>query len=184
MRVGSELSSYFMSLSMVMLTRTCVSSLDEIIKAGKAHGAQPEDIYGCLYFFLSDELRSFFRRLRQFHIAFHLTDRHASDLSHDIRDGLLLKQGIPPSIRFDRIEVSNILDDNYIGVRDVLTNWAPLLSESKSAAIVGYFMNWTGLQKDGNATNLQDSKIVKALVRAWTNKMKVGCLVMMADEHD
>jgi hypothetical protein len=173
-----------MSLSMVVLTRTCVSSLDEIIKAGKTHGAQPEDIYGCLYFFLSDELRSFFRRLRQFHIAFHLTDVDASDLSHAIRDGLLVKQGIPPSIRFDRIEVSNILDDNYIGVRDVLTNWAPLLSESESASIVGYFMNWTGLQKDGNATNIRDSRSVKALVRSWTNKMKVRCLVMMANVHD
>lgn len=151
----------------------CVWSLDEVIKAGKAHGAQPEDIYGCLYFFLSDELRSFFRRLRQYHIAFHLTDQDASDLSLTIRDGLLAKHGIPASIRFDRVEVSNILDFNYVGMRDVLTNWAPLLSESKFAAIVGYFMNWVGLQEDSNATNVQNPKVVKSLVRSWTNKMKV-----------
>ncbi|XP_006455358.1 hypothetical protein AGABI2DRAFT_226828 [Agaricus bisporus var. bisporus H97] len=41
---------------------------DEVIKAGKAHGAQAEDIYGCLYFFLLDELSSFARhRVVQFH---------------------------------------------------------------------------------------------------------------------
>jgi len=48
---------------------------------------------------------------------------------------------LPASIRFDRIEVSNILDANYVGMRGVLTHWAPFLAESNTAAIVGYFMN-------------------------------------------
>lgn len=146
-------------------------SVDEVIKAGKAHGALPEDIYGCLFFFLSDELRTFFRRLRQFNISFSLSNFDASELSERIRRGSLAESGVPPSIRFDRIEVSNILDVQYAGVRDVLAHWAPLLKISTNATILGYFMNWTGLQEDGNATNKEGT--MKMLLPLWKSKMTV-----------
>ena len=45
------------------------------------------------------------------------------------------------------------MDDNYVGIERVLTAWAPLLAESHSAAIVGYFMNWPFSQPDGDVTH-------------------------------
>ncbi|KAF8963740.1 hypothetical protein BDZ97DRAFT_1758356 [Flammula alnicola] len=52
--------------------------LKEVVSAGKAHGAQSEDIYGCLYFFLSYQLRVFARHLREFKLPFTLTIRQPS----------------------------------------------------------------------------------------------------------
>jgi hypothetical protein len=129
-------------------------SIDAVIKGGRAHGAQPEDIYGCLYFYLSDQLRLFAERIQLFHISFKVFSFEATMLSHAILDNGLVSYGLPASIRFDRIEVSNILDDNYVGIDGVLTAWAPLLAENNFATIVGYFMNWTALwQPDGHASN-------------------------------
>lgn len=148
-------------------------SPDEVIKAGKAHGAQAEDIYGCLYFFLLDELSSFARRLRQLRITFNIFNLTASDLSLAIRHNSFWSEGIPASIRFDRIEVSNILDVNYIGIRGVVSNWASLLSKNASATILGYFMNWTMLQEDGDMSTGKDLRAVQRVARVWAAKMKV-----------
>jgi hypothetical protein len=75
-------------------------------------------------------------------------------LSDLILDNELASYNIPASIRFDRVEVSNIMDDNYLGIDGVLTAWAPLLVENHSAVIIGYFMNWAHLcQPDGYALN-------------------------------
>jgi len=68
-----------------------------------------------------------------------------------ISEGVLSSFGIPASVRFDRVDVSNILDVNYVGINDVLTHWGPFLKDSRTAALVGYFMNWTFLQPDGGA---------------------------------
>ena len=68
---------------------------------------------------------------------------------------------LPASIRFDRIEVSNILDAQYVGMRGVLTHWASLLVESNIAAIVGYFMNWVVVQTDGMVSEAGPSVIDK-----------------------
>ncbi|KAF8800836.1 hypothetical protein BYT27DRAFT_7245483 [Phlegmacium glaucopus] len=146
--------------------------LDVIVKAGKAHGANPEDIYGCLYFFLSEQLRMFTQRLRNFKINFTVFPFEACQLSKCIRQNLLADCGIPASIRFDRIEVSNILDANYVGLRGVLTHWAPLLAESSTAVIVGYFMNWVARQKDGLAAGAGND-VVRNLTNRLLDKIKV-----------
>ncbi|OAX31589.1 hypothetical protein K503DRAFT_777457, partial [Rhizopogon vinicolor AM-OR11-026] len=134
-----------------------------ILEAGRAHGAQPEDIYGCLYFFLSDQLRTFARRLREFWISFHVVTTEAIHLSSIIREDILSPLGIPASTRFDRIEVSNILDVNYVGIGDVLTHWGPLLKDSRTAALVGYFMNWAFLQPNGDAQSAGHIEIKKII---------------------
>ena len=149
-------------------------SLEEVIKVGKAYGAQAEDIYGCFYFFLSQELRTFSRRLRQFQIAFKVYCAEACQLSLSIQDNILSEHGLPASIRFDRIEVSNILDANYIGMRAVLTHWEPLLVDTGSAAIVGYFMNWPAAQRGGKASeaghNIMQKLIGQAMERRKVRK--------------
>ena len=89
-----------------------------------------------------------------------------------IREGALPELNVPSSVKFDRIEVSNILDANYVGLRDVLTLWGPLLEESRTAAIVGYFMNWPMVQQAGRAL-WTDDYVRKKLVRQVLEKEKV-----------
>jgi hypothetical protein len=91
----------------------------------------------------------FSQRLRDFKISFKVFPFESCFLSKSIRRDEFVDYGITASIGFDRIAVSNILDANYVGLRDVLTHWAPLLARSSTAAIVGYFMNWVAKQEDG-----------------------------------
>ena len=151
----------------------CIVSIDQIFAAGAAHGAQSADVYGCLYFFLSDQLHNFTGRVRELNISFQLTSFDAGALSRGIRDDLFSTYGIPASPRFDRIHVSNILDANYIGISGVLTDWAPFLAKGETAAIVGYFMNWIAQQEDGRASSA-GLEVVKRLLDRLLKEEKVG----------
>jgi hypothetical protein len=111
-------------------------SLESVIEAGKRHGALRGDLYGCLYFFLREQLEEFAERLARFHITFHVFCKDACVLSEEIRDGSLSRV-IPPSVSFDRIEVSNTLDSEYIGIPRLLGDWASFLKRSSHSAIVG-----------------------------------------------
>jgi hypothetical protein len=95
-------------------------SIEDVVKAGKAHGAQHADLYGCLHFYLSDQLRSFADRLSRFRISFRMFDSNARDLSKRLQSGAHINQGVPNGIRFDRIDVSNIIDTEYVGIPNVL----------------------------------------------------------------
>ena len=45
---------------------------------------------------------------------------------------------------FDRIDVSNISDENYVGLKKTLALSAPLLKkENLNAKLITTFMNWT-----------------------------------------
>lgn len=68
-------------------------------------------------------------------------------------------------MRFDRIQVSNILDDNYVGIEGVLNKWAPLLKNSRTAAIVGYFMNWIAMQKGAQVSSAGPEVMAKVVDR-------------------
>jgi hypothetical protein len=81
---------------------------------GISHGATREDIYGCLYFYLSEQLRMFADRLSRFRMNFRVFSFEARDLSRRIQQGAFEQYGIPSSKRFDRIDVSNILDAEYV----------------------------------------------------------------------
>ena len=168
MRVGSK--SITPSVNFILLT--IFVSICKIVEVGKAHGARPEDIYGCLYFFLSEQLRKFAQRLRNFKIGFKVVPFDACQLSEGIRQNSFAELGIPASIRFDRIAVSNILDANYVGLRGVLTHWAPFLVESSTSVIVGYFMNWIAQQEDGRATGASEV-VVRQIMKRLLNKIMV-----------
>jgi hypothetical protein len=134
------------------------------VKAGKVHGAQRADLYGCLYFYLSEQLRSFADRLSKFRISFRVFDRDARDLAKNLHMGTFVGQGLPKGIRFDRIDVSNIIDTEYVGVPNVLQDWAPLLSDTnRFATIVGYSMNWVPKQPGAKPGEGESMKICKKL---------------------
>lgn len=135
----------------------------EIVEGGKAHGVPSEDLYGCLYFYLHDQLRLFHQRLREFPILFKIMGIDARQLSVLVRDGSMTDYNLPPITRFDRIFVSNILDLVYLGIRGVLQAWEPLLAKTASAAIVGYLMNWFTFEPDGEPKGAQMRAIKRQL---------------------
>ncbi|KZP28089.1 hypothetical protein FIBSPDRAFT_917742 [Athelia psychrophila] len=146
--------------------------LEAVVAAGKACGAQREDLYGCLYFYLSGQLRSFAKRLKQFHITFHIFDRDARDLSKDIQSGALAKCGVQKSARFDRVDVSNIFDTEYVGISNVLADWAPLLNQrNPHATIIGYSMNWAA--KQPGARQPSDKKVMGKCVAELAKRGKL-----------
>jgi hypothetical protein len=91
----------------------------------------------------------FARRLRTFSISFKLYSTEACGLAEGIKSGRLTEVGLAPTMRFDRIVVSNILDAQYVGMEAVLSTWGPLLSNNRFATIVGYFLNWFVSEKEG-----------------------------------
>jgi hypothetical protein len=102
-------------------------------------------------------------------ISFKLFSLDARDLPNAIHDGALVPYGVTASPQFDRIEVSNILDANYVGLRGVLVEWAPFLGKSQYATIVGYFMNWTTLQPSGRPTPESFRDLIDRFMKRFPN---------------
>ncbi|KAI0028620.1 hypothetical protein K488DRAFT_89555 [Vararia minispora EC-137] len=101
-------------------------------EVGAAHGARSEDLYGCLYFYLTEELVKFATRLTRIKL----------DIAVHNEDAIQLAASLPPGARFDRVDVSNIMDRSYVGIKPLVHAWGPRLSDSPHAALLGYFMNW------------------------------------------
>ena len=133
-----------------MMPTRLVFSIPDVIAAGRRYGVPPGDLYGSLYFYLRDQLCSFSERLRTFKISFHVFDLDASELARRIKRDDLHGQGIPNTIRFDRIDVSNIIDYEYLGIPKVLSDWGPLIAKTQHATLIAYFMNWVTRQRGGN----------------------------------
>ena len=90
------------------------------------------DLYGHLYFYLLGVLTTFYERLRSTAIHFTLFALKMEEL-HSI---------LGEENRFDRIDVSNIIDANYLGVHTTLKAVRPLLrQDSKYATVVSLFLN-------------------------------------------
>ena len=53
---------------------------------------------------------------------------------------------------FDRIDTSNIADDNYVGMEKVLKDWGPLLNKNNpNSTLITTLMNWhLGKQSKNN----------------------------------
>lgn len=134
-----------------------------VVEAGKAHGAVRADLYGCLYFYLSDLLREFADRLGRFRISFRMFQSDAGELSKTMQSGALSPYGLPETTRFDRIDVSNIIDIEYMGILRVLSDWGPLLNSdaNKHASLIGYSMNWAAHQQGAKAE--QDDDIERSI---------------------
>lgn len=52
----------------------------------------------------------------------------------------ILKQS---HVKFDRIDVGNMSDENYIGINRILADWVPLLNrENKNSTLITLFTTW------------------------------------------
>ncbi|KAJ6580854.1 hypothetical protein B0H19DRAFT_1369334 [Mycena capillaripes] len=115
--------------------------------SGIKHGASPEDILGCLFFHVKDELREFAKRISELRIDIHVTSFDAGILAKGITIGAL------PAFEdasFDRILTSNLVDS--IGLRACLSDWGPLLNrENKFASILMQTKAWHATQPHATA---------------------------------
>ena len=135
-------------------------SISAVIKAGEAHGASRADLYGCLYFYLSDQLRTFANRLRRFRIKFGVFSEDPHSLACDLRENLLAPHGFPAGTKFDRIDVSNLLDGaERTKIPNIITDWGPMMEENKHATLIGSFTEWHRHQKNASvATSSEETK--------------------------
>lgn len=89
-------------------------------------------------------------------------------------DALALSKSLPSSpgiksdLKFDRIEVSNVIDLEYLlGVRKVLESWGSKLSTTnRHATLIGYSMDWAVTQARGKLTSTDQATMSKAMQRA------------------
>ncbi|ESK84859.1 hypothetical protein Moror_14953 [Moniliophthora roreri MCA 2997] len=128
----------------------CASPLEgwevpDVLRSGQSHGTTEEDIMGCLFFHVKDQLVEFAKRLRKFHMSITMYDQ----------DAATLPESLPSSLRlFDRIEVSNVMDKQYLGIDKVLATWGPLLNRNRAgSAIISSFINWASNYPKARAAN-------------------------------
>lgn len=151
--------------------------MDEIIKSGVAHGCKSEDLFGCLYFYLSDELNTFIERMRQLNVTFYLFANDCEKLAKDQQSGKLASFGLSASQKYDRIDVSNTVDEKYLGFRKVIKNWGPLLNEQNpSSTLLSYSMNWPFSQPQAMPDT--DPKVME---RILTKVVSSGLVTFITD---
>ncbi|KAF9773218.1 hypothetical protein IL306_009010 [Fusarium sp. DS 682] len=97
------------------------------------NGPATSDIYGKLFNFLRSMLKRFIARVSNMEAAFQLLHVDAAHLPGHVQNR-----------SFDRIEVSNISDDGYLGIRRTVALMAPLLrspTENPHATLITLFMD-------------------------------------------
>ena len=147
-------------------------SIPEVLKTGRKHGASREDLYGCFYFFISEQLQEFSRRLQKFKISFCLFDQDALDLSKAVRNGELARAGIPSTTLFNRIDVSNIMDVEYVGIEKVISSWCSLLAPGTDSTLLGSFLNWVKTQEGAKLTHIRDSRRSRDLIKKGIDQLQ------------
>ncbi|KAK3725201.1 hypothetical protein LTR37_000712 [Vermiconidia calcicola] len=105
--------------------------LEEISNSGC--GLATNDVYGKLYFFIRHLLILFNRRIKRSECHIHLFCMNAGYLPRELTD-----------LKFDRIEVANISDRAYLGIRNTLACLGPCLQSLENnphSTLITLFMN-------------------------------------------
>ncbi|GJE94082.1 zf-MYND and DUF4470 domain-containing protein [Phanerochaete sordida] len=123
--------------------------IEEVVASGKAHGTTREDLYGCLYFHVSDQLRAFADRLARYDVSFTISTADPTELAPLIRLGMLADIGVPATIRFDRIDAASFADRNREGAADVLGAWGRFLRNDTQATLLAQFVDWPMFAEGG-----------------------------------
>jgi hypothetical protein len=133
---------------------------------GQESDTEPlEDIFGCMFFYIKDQLREFLRRIQTHKISFHLFNLDARNLPKELSR---LSLG-----SFDRVEVSNITDHTYVGTQTILRDWSPMLSRQNThATIIGLYMNWVMKTPEGRAATGAEN--MNSLLRKYEERFPVS----------
>jgi hypothetical protein len=104
------------------------------VLASNPYNVPENDLYGRLYFYIVDRMKAFVKLVQSKRIFFKVTSENAVDL---------MKQ-MSGKAKFDRIDVSNISDSNYVGLNAILALSRPLMKEANPhATLITTLMNWT-----------------------------------------
>lgn len=104
----------------------------------------------------------------------------ANELSDFIQFGVYTKCGVPSSIRFDRIDVSDIMDEEYLGIARVCKDWGGMLKDTEHATLVGHFMEWVEHCEDGYPSIEHSQELLGELV---DQKRVCGVMLLLAYLH-
>ena len=106
----------------------------EIVRGLSAkYGTPDRDLYGLLYFYVREKLTAFCNKIANSKMLFHFYCTDASTL------GSLIDK----DLKFDRVEVANIVDRTYLGLKKTLMTCGSLLkspSTNPHAVLVALFM--------------------------------------------
>ncbi|KAK3053334.1 hypothetical protein LTR09_005503 [Extremus antarcticus] len=120
-----------------------------------SNGPAINDVNGKLYHHVRNKLTLFRHRFAHHECHFHMLNVHAEGMPFYFKD-----------LPFDRIEVSNISDRGYMGVREVIAHLSPLLrapQDNPHATLITLFMSavsdsWT--TKEGGKSS--DAELLRA----------------------
>ncbi|KAI9339359.1 hypothetical protein BDR26DRAFT_862298 [Obelidium mucronatum] len=108
---------------------------EQVLESGKQAGCSSNDLYGCLFFHVRQQLVSFISKIAKHKIVFHFSCQNALNLATSMTAQNLL---------CDRIWVSNISDQNYVGLTAVKRTFLPLCNRvlNPNSVLITLFMNW------------------------------------------
>ncbi|CAL1709038.1 unnamed protein product [Somion occarium] len=132
-----------------------------VVEVGRAHGCHESDIFGCLYFYLSEELRAFAERLRRFKISIYITSQTTKDLAPKIKEGAFESLGLQPTVQFDRIDFHIcVLENRLTTPTELILNWGPLLKrENPHATMLGALMVWADNEPNGKLYDVSEISV-------------------------
>lgn len=111
-------------------------------------------------------------------MTFQLFDQDTVTLSNQIRSGEFSKLGIPPSIQFDRIDVSNMGDVAYVGLAKIILTWGPFLKRTKHATLIEHFMSWVMGRKGADVNGMTEEQMASIMTKMVDDK-RVCTLTML-----
>lgn len=149
-----------------------------MIAAGRSHGATSEDLFGCLYFHLTDQLHKLKEQLLTLNVQLHLMDFDCRDLAAFLKSPEAKPSSSKPIIygslptKFDRIDVSNTVDDTYVGFQQILSDWSGLLNRQNSnSTLLAYSMNW--VWKEPKAEPDEDEEAISRITSQLFREKRV-----------
>lgn len=107
-------------------------SKKDLQSSQREHHLPEHDIFGAMFFHIRDLLIKFHRRISNLDITFTLSAKTAQEA--------LVSKSLKPGMSFDRIDTSNIADEQWCGIRDTLKLGRQLNSENPNATLLTYFM--------------------------------------------
>ncbi|PPQ96104.1 LOW QUALITY PROTEIN: hypothetical protein CVT26_004738 [Gymnopilus dilepis] len=154
-------------------------NIEEIVATGPAYGCQTADIFGCLYFYLSEQFRKFTGRLREFKIQFKFVDKNSHVIADYLKGGIFSKIGLTENTVFDRIDMSNLADNEKTGgIAGVLKDWAPFVNKkNRNATLFGHSTGWVTQQRKGQPGPTE----MQALTLQLLSKGKLDAKKMQPD---
>ncbi|KAM0748895.1 hypothetical protein T439DRAFT_349050 [Meredithblackwellia eburnea MCA 4105] len=145
-------------------------SIDDTLARGSEVGVPSNDLFGALHQLIFQRLQGFCKRLSDFKISIHMFHQDILELADDIAQNRFKASEMSSAQRFDRIEVSNTIDLDILGIGRVLKAWGPLLDlTNPHAALVGLLMSWFNHAERGSfekATDAEKLQIVERLMAA------------------